>query len=85
MTLTGRPFEPEACGERISKNLKQLYTYSTVFDDEYTKNLFEKTGLFTSKLPSKVEILSEFESIKKDLFFDLFYYKSKSQEITKFK
>ena len=45
MTLTGRPFEPEACGERISKNLKhkirQLFTKNEVFNIKSTITSFD--------------------------------------------
>jgi hypothetical protein len=54
---------------------EKLYKkYAKIFDDEFAKNLIEKSDLFSCKLPKKLEIIAEFEKIKKDLFFDLLYY-----------
>lgn len=69
--------------ELISRNINELYHYSTMFDDQYTKNLIEKAELFSKKLPSKVELIKSFDKIKHDIFFDMFYY-SYSNKISDF-
>jgi len=58
----------------IKSNLQTLYRYSQMFDDQYTKKLIEQTNLLENSdiIPSKSDLIQQFDDIKIDLVFDFF-------------
>ena len=57
----------------ISENFNLLYLNSKYFNDNFTKDFIEKSGILNRKFIDKSEIMKEFNLTKKQALFSIFF------------